>query len=184
MVCEQVSNIRKYILQGYSDARLRAYARLAGAHGEDGSFKQRVQFPASISAPWAIVSREQPAAKPLSLNFFCRLFSFHVLYAFGRAHQRRRADQAGQLVGGEQHLFHQCVRAGYRSRCRIRGSRRSGSCPRPRRRSRSSSGAFWQCSLGIKLKIDIVQKPDRRPVVRVAAEAQARLRTTASRLPR
>ena len=42
----------------------------------------------------------------LVLEFLFDAADLHVHHALAGAHQRRRADEAGQLVGGEEHLFH------------------------------------------------------------------------------
>ena len=79
---------------------------LLGLHGLQGALQQGVQLPAQQLSAVGDDVAGAAGGELFVLLFLFQGLQLHVRYALGRAHQGRRADKAGELLGGEEDLLH------------------------------------------------------------------------------
>ena len=144
---------------------------LARAHGEDGALNEGIEIPAKhLRAALDDLARAA-GGKLFVLVLLLDGLDLKVVHALARAHEGDRADEAGQLVGGKEHLFH--LMHGLHVGAQAIAMRTDG----VNHVLAHAGGAqqlrgFPAVLLGPVFKVDIVQKTHGGPVIGVGAVAQ------------
>ena len=99
----------------------------ACTHGEDRLLNESVKIPAEHFRAALDDLTRAAGGKLLVLVLFLDGLDLKIADALTRAHERDRADQACELVGGKEDLFHLVLREGRQSAGHSRGWRWRGS---------------------------------------------------------
>ena len=109
LICQQVGDIHGHVPFRCGGLWLTG-GLFAGPHGQNGFADEPVQLPAEHGGTPADNLPGAAGGEGGGFILFLHRLQFQILDAFGGAHQRHRADEAGQLVHGVEHLFHFMLR--------------------------------------------------------------------------